>query len=97
MIRAFLLPRQKLVSFWSSPLAIVSAILIVDLQPRREAVRAGPHERARFGSSKTRLQRDGRAGLGTQRGSQSAKRKARFSAPAVAAPERTAFRLISEI
>ena len=62
-----------------------------DLQPRREAVRAGPHERARFGSSKTRLQREGRAGLGTQRGSQGAMRKARFSALAVAAPEQNCF------
>ena len=67
-----------------------------DLQRRREAVRGGPHERARFGSSKTRLQREKAAlGWGPERGSRAAVRKARFSAPAVAAPERTAFRLIA--
>ena len=46
---------------------------------------------------KTRLQRDGRAGLGTQRGSRTAGRKARFSPSALAAPARTADRAISEI
>ena len=63
----------------------------------RAAVRAGQRERAGLDHSKTRLQRDGRAGLGTQRGSRAAWRKARFSPPALAAPARTAARAISEI
>jgi hypothetical protein len=69
-------------ALWALP-----AYPVVQASGRRDGYApSGDRRRARHGSGNTGPQRDGRAGLGTQRGSQHSRRRTRFAARVVGRP-----------